>query len=359
MKKLFILFFWFLASLSFVASAKEDGFWLFHPNSIFAQQSLNQQPLAINANQYSFILIRHLYGSPNTNDPYPASTFLANQEKILAQNSDFMLLMGDVVQSSDQFQVNYFQNLISNYPFPVFNTLGNHELSADQQYFKQFSNHTQTFTINNDLFLLINTGQDSNLTENDIDLITNTLSNTDKYDRIFIVAHRLFWLDQHPELASLQDKTNNEKLTKQDENLSKLITSLIPQDKEIYYFAGDIGVPPTPPLLYFSQDHQTYLATGIGETNNDYAVQVSVDHDQVNFQLVPLSEQKPESIEKYSPEYWQKIFTQLKNETVTIATPSIIQRIITLPGKLSFWAGITLGSGLILTSSFLSKKMIK
>jgi len=97
-----------------------------------AQTSLNNQPLdsTINHSDFTFIVTGHIYGDGTNQSGYPASTFLANLDNIKQLNPAFIWFTGDVFKDIENNYINYQQSIFSKIDFPMYNAVGNHDLTV-------------------------------------------------------------------------------------------------------------------------------------------------------------------------------------------------------------------------------------
>lgn len=99
------------------------------------------------------------------------------------------------------------------------------------------------------------------------------------------------------------------------EEIRPYLLKLSAEGKSIYWLSGDIGGSSSYTLFYGRDpDYDiTYLATGIGDTENDAIVKVDIGEDrEVRFTPLSLTGQKMHAIENYDNTYWKNYFHRKK-----------------------------------------------
>ena len=121
------------------------------------------------------------------------------------------------------------------------------------------------------------------------------------------------------------------------DDIRPLITDLA-RTKKVFWFSGDIGVSWSLPLFYnFEQETGiTFSAVGIGDTENDSLLQVSVeDNGGVSVVPISLTGRKAAAVSKYGPDFWRDHFEERK--------PSFYSRLHVMVKHKYFLIGTFLG----------------
>lgn len=319
--------------------------FFFLAENAFAQTSLNKVQINLkNQSEYSFILLGHIYGSSeNALAAYPSSSVLANINNFEELSPDFMILLGDIVREVKPEQnANLRTSFLDQFGLPIFNVPGNHDLADINFYTQEFGPDYQSFKINSEYFILLNTGTDSLLEESQKVFLSQAISKIQdqaEIKNVFIVGHRLYWLAMEEELTKLEAYTNGQDYGDSDRALAQDVKRLIEnvQDKRIYFLAGDIGVKDLPSILFFKNQNRTYLANGVGDTAKDFGVLVKINEGRVGFEPIALASQEKGTIEDYSPSYWQNRLSPVEQNVLPQpGLTSLLQR-------KSYWAGLISG----------------
>ena len=125
------------------------------------QSSINGKLLITQSENYSFLIIGHLYGNPIGNkSKVPSSTILKSLDYINNTKSSFLILLGDNYYISDNEHINNFLDTFA-YKInkPIFNAVGNHDLNtiSHNDYINKFGKTYFKFKHGNDLHLFLDT----------------------------------------------------------------------------------------------------------------------------------------------------------------------------------------------------------
>ena len=79
--------------------------------------------------------------------------------------------------------------------------------------------------------------------------------------------------------------------------------------KPVYLFAGDVGAwgNLTPYYARRPDVPLTMLMTGLGDTDQDNILHVTVDESQVRVESILLNGMAPQPLEQFGPEYWEEV----------------------------------------------------
>lgn len=289
--------------------------------------SLNKKPLGLSAadTSYSFLLIGHAYGSPNNpSSKSPASTLIKNLDHINELKPELIFFLGDMVRVATEEQFDNLERfLLSKMQYPALNTPGNHDLSDREFYESKFGKTFQSFQIGSEYFILLNTGVGGETSDEQREFIKNKIElvrNSSDIQNLILLSHRLYWMAD-PELEPLQIIINIKTITEEDKSLYSFMLSVTRDLENIntYFIAGDIGAFGAPTLFFHRLENEniTFLATGLGETEDDAIIAAKVDEGEITFQAISITGKKLQSLEYYSADYWQKIFAEQKTENVS------------------------------------------
>lgn len=319
-------------------------------NYINVKSNINGKYLRANENydKYSFLVAGHIYGHPEPRSVYPSGNVLANIDVINEMGVQFFISLGDNFRMSDFDNMNNFIESFGNkLSMPMFNSVGNHDVSDRGNHLKQFPGKTfYDYTIGSELMIVLDSELDeSRISNEQLDYLRAVLSSkAQSYDieNIFVFSHKLIWAANLEKYSKVWDLSNGGVAIK-DNNFNQFIFSAltnIAAKKNVYWVSGDIGTRNNSPSIFFEKDadsHVTFIATGISNNRKDRIIKVNIIPNQEPiFELIPLGQKGlSENIMDYGLSYWS---TLSKKEWMSYS--SKIQNL--LVNKI-FWIGIAFG----------------
>src|SRR5690349_12613824 len=95
---------------------------------------------------FDFIVAGHIYGRENVPDHLPDKALRAAIPAIKEMRPAFLVSLGDMIQLSQPQEFDLLdQTLLNALPFPVFNTVGNHDLGNRAAYEDRYGQTYYTF----------------------------------------------------------------------------------------------------------------------------------------------------------------------------------------------------------------------
>ena len=284
--------------------------------------SLNQHNINSEiSDPYIFLVAGHSYGGQKPRNTKPAYALTNNIQLMNHLKPSFMMHLGDIYQKPIEKDVKYIQNFNDNLLFPVFNAPGNHEHADINMYKKQFGDTYSSFIIENSLYLALDSQEYRKYqlqTEQHklvIDKI-NEFKLSKKLKNLFIFSHHLIWA---PSSKYFKDaiKLSNAPYH-HVENFSEwgdIINSFdgLSKDKHVYFISGDVGIKSSIPYFYEEDPRggRTYIATGLGDNENDSILVGVIDLDKVSFHILHLGHK---NIKQYGMSYWKKRHPRLNSD---------------------------------------------
>ena len=280
--------------------------------------SLNDKKLQMSEinNSYTFVMAGHIYGSHNSSI-YPSASLLANMDILFEKDIEFMVLLGDIFQRPNEVEIQQLkETFLNNLDYPVFNSPGNHDLEDRELYVKHFGKTYFSFEISSELFVFLDSEvNNGKIMDDQLEFINNRIQifeNKENIKNMFIFSHRLLWAIGNPPFDKIVDWVNGpgwhpeDALTVSEYILPKLKSV---KGKNVYFVSGDIGAGAF--TIFYQDDinsNITYLATGLGDHENDVIIKVRLDRDgNVLFSPISLRGRKMEPIKNYNINYWKKI----------------------------------------------------
>jgi hypothetical protein len=305
-------------------------------DSIILQSNINNINLIkYSSSNYSFILLGHLYGSPSVSSTFPASNILGNINK-MSSNNKFIILLGDIYRKPDFIHVQNFKKSFSDkLTIPVFNAIGNHEARNLNNYKTNFPGETYyNFNMNSELFIIIDSEMDpGKISGEQLEWFIKTLNAAanKEYKNIFIFSHKLIWASNLNKYDIVFKNLNSPAGYAKSDNFKEKILPLlkkISENKKIFWISGDIGAHKNDRTLpvFFENDIDLgicFIATGIGDNENDLLVQVEVQKDKdIKFKAIGLSKfENFGRLENFGLEHWNSKFSKkskIKTKTLRI-----------------------------------------
>ena len=273
-----------------------------------AQTSLNNQPLdsTINPSDFTFIVTGHIYGDGSNQSGFPASTFLANLENIEKLNPAFIWFTGDVFRDIENDFPNYQRSLFTKIDFPLYNAVGNHDLTGDF-YQENIGDTWYSFSIGNSFFITLDSEySDSKIDGEQLGFFTAALENAESagIKNVFITSHRPIWAETNPEFAGLFSENTRSVFGDNFVNDIQPLLKKYEKDFSIFWFSGSMGNGPA--SFFYHQDvHVTFIQSAIRNQKRDAVLKVKIKQDRVSFETISLTGQQLEPLENYNLEYWK------------------------------------------------------
>ena len=262
-----------------------------------------------------FLVAGHVYGTIQGDDRLPAKTLLDQMPALGQLNLRMLVSLGDMVKHSETEDFDLLDELLLQpAAYPVFNTVGNHDVENRALYEERYGPTYFSFRDMSSWFIFLDTEREvCSIDAPQQEMLAQALEAAlaeDEVRQIFIFMHktlffkneRLFGLKKEIAGPNVWDCYNTG-------NFAQILARLIEpaaQQKPVYLFAGDVGAYGNLSPYYERRSDLplTMVMTGIGEFPTDSAILVTVDDGDVRMEVYPLAGQAPEPLENYSPEYW-------------------------------------------------------
>jgi hypothetical protein len=267
---------------------------------------------------FSFIVVGHLYGTIEGDDRLPDQALLSAIPFINRLQPAFMVSLGDMVMHQDPQDFTLLkQTLLTNFKFPFFNTVGNHDVLDRNYYEASFGTTFFTFDYGPARLVFLDTEKkDCDLSSQQVDMVKGAVqkalrSRTTHY--IFLFMHKtLFFMDDVlSDLRARQASPNGWRCYQTGYFNNLLDDVLLPaaQTKPVYLFAGDVGAwgNLTPYYEHDPETNLTMIMTGLGDTSQDNMIQVHVEEEKVDLQAIFLDDFSSHLLTEFSPAYWERV----------------------------------------------------
>lgn len=334
-------------------------FFCFSLDSVAQQVStFNQREVIIDSTgNYSFIISGHFYGDGTNKSGYPANTLLANLDWINESDACMLICLGDLFMDVENDAPKYKSSLFEELEIPLFNAVGNHDLSGNF-YQMSYGPTYFYFQTGKDIHVILNTELDNgDISDDQLKFLTQVSKDCQKskFNNVFVYGHRTIWKETYPELEGLfEDNTQSVTSTNyKDEVLP--IAKTIAQNSNLYWFAGSLGDAPASFFYFQDQPNKiTYIATAIRALLRDAVLIVNVKNGDVSFETRSLTNQKVEPLTNYNVDFWKS--TSAAEPFNYKLIPLYIKNV--LVSRL-FWYGIGFAFLLVAGYKFVRRKKSK
>jgi len=112
----------------------------------------NGAKLNDSVSDYSFIVSGHFHGQSNNGSTFPAATVLSSIDTLNNIQPAFLMSLGDLFLDVDDVYLDHYKSsLFSKIKFPLFNTVGNHDISNGNRYEKEYGKTFFSFVFASEL----------------------------------------------------------------------------------------------------------------------------------------------------------------------------------------------------------------
>jgi hypothetical protein len=330
-----------------------------------AVSPFNQLQLKDNSlqNGFSFIVTGHLHGASSNVSGFPASSVLANIDELNNLNADFFISLGDLFLDVNEYYIsNYRKSFFSKLNMPLFNAVGNHDLSGNL-YEREFGSTWFSFRHKNSLFIFLDTEKnDGSIKGEQAEFFRKEVAAAkadEQIRNVFISTHRPVWAEENPLYNKLFKDNTRTKFGAnnfQSEILPLLQNEL--KGKNIVWFSGSLGGGAPSSFFYDQPDggNMTFINTAIRDLKRDAVLKVSVNPDgRVAFIPVSITGMDPDALDNYNLSLWKKNEKTEEQFNVRLI-PLFISQILT---HRFFWSGIFSGVMMSVLLVWLGKKMFR
>lgn len=305
----------------------------------------NKREVKDSTASYSFIVSGHFYGASTNASTFPASSLLANIDQLNKQRAAFLMSLGDLFMDVNGEYLEHYQvSLFNKLTIPLFNAVGNHDVSNGNQYEKVFGPTFFSFRKGSELFIVLNTEMnDGSIKNEQLDLLEHELQpgKLTTVKNIFIFSHRPVWAEQlkkYEKLFSGNTRTSFGKNNFTDDVLPVL--QAVSKEKNICWMSGSTAGGPA---SFFYDKHEetniTFMQTAIRDQPYDAALRVNVENGRVSYSGISFTGQKLNPIESYNVAYWQNTVAPEEKFNYRMI-PYLTKQLLT---HADFWMGFFTG----------------
>jgi hypothetical protein len=272
----------------------------------------NKLPLADTSANYSFIVSGHFHGESSNLSTFPAATLLASIDTLNHIRPSFMISLGDMfIDLNETYVSNYRKSLFDKLNMPIFNAVGNHDLSNNNFYEKVFGKTYYSFSAGSELYIFLNTElNDGSIKNEQFEFFKKSLAEarSEKIKNIFIFSHRPVWAENNATYEGLF-KGNSRTLIGEnnfEEDIKPLLMDF-PKKKQVYWISGSLANGPVSFFYNMEPDSKIlFMQTAIRDLPRDAVLHIDVKEGIVSFKGISLTGQVLEPVETYNLDYWKQ-----------------------------------------------------
>ena len=247
----------------------------------------------------TFLAIGHAYGAAeNGQSIHPAATLLASLDRINAIEPAFVALLGDNARRPTDEQLDALsRSVLERIQAPVFNAVGNHDMLDRPKYEGRFGRTFFRFAYGPAMFVFLDTEIDQGQIAGEQEtMLCQAIAEAQSRDDLAALAlfmHKPLHFIGDPHFADLLALVNAPSGYPKETNfradfMSRLMA--LAESKAVLLVADDVGVSWSFPFAYETREGRMHcVTTGLGDSRDDCAVQITVARDQVRVQPVSLA----------------------------------------------------------------------
>lgn len=272
----------------------------------------NGAKLNDSVSDYSFIVSGHFHGQSNNGSTFPAATVLSSIDTLNNIQPAFLMSLGDLFLDVDDVYLDHYKSsLFSKIKFPLFNTVGNHDISNGNRYEKEYGKTFFSFVFASELYIVLNTElNDGSIKGEQLAFLKSTLeaAQAAKIKNVFIFTHRPIWAERIDKYKNLFLENTRTAIGTNNflEEIAPLLKP-IAASKSVFWFSGSMGGGAAS-FFYDKNDEYkiVFIQTAIRDTPKDAMLKVNVNNGNIKLEGLSITSQQLNAIERYDVEFWLK-----------------------------------------------------
>ncbi len=328
-------------------------------NSVFNKATTTSD----STGNFSFIVSGHFHGSSSNQSTYPAATILAGIDTLNNLKPVFLISLGDLfIDVNASYMEHYQKSFFDKLKMPLYNAVGNHDISNGNMYEKVYGNTYFKLSINDNLFIILNTEiDDGSIKGSQLaflkNLLEQTLKNNLQFKNIFIFSHRPVWAENNERYNRLFLGNTRTSIGKNNfETDVKPLLFELAKTKNIFWMSGSLGGGPA--SFFYDKEPESnihFIQTAIRDLPRDAVLQVNVKDGAVALNGISLTGQKLNPIESYNIDYWSHTVAAEEKFNFRMI-PYLTKQML---GHYYFWIGFVSSLLMLLIVRFLYVKWKK
>ncbi len=256
---------------------------------------------------YSFIISGHFHGASTNASTFPSSTIQASIDTLNSLNPLFLMSLGDMFIDVNETYIHHYQkSLFDKLKMPLFNAVGNHDVSNGNMYEKLFGKSYFSFRNGTEVFIILDTEKDDgSVMADQLAFLTDALKLSFSKN-IFIFSHRPVWAENSERYKKLFNGNTRTMFGSNNyENVVRPLLMKYSKEKNIYWVSGSLGGGPA--SFFYDKEiatNITFMQTAIRDQQRDAVLRVNVADGIVNFNGISLTGEQLEPIENYNVDFW-------------------------------------------------------
>ncbi len=269
----------------------------------------NKIALKDTSSVYSFIVSGHFHGASTNVSTFPASTILSNLDTLNALHPLFLMSLGDMFLDVNETYIhNYKKSLFDKLKMPLFNAVGNHDVSNGNRYEKEYGSSYFTLKNGTELFIILNTEiNDGSIKGDQFDFLVEAVRSAGNYKNIFIFSHRPIWAENNSRYKNLFIGNTRTEIGRN--NFEDVVLPLLmnySKVKHFYWISGSMAGGPA--SFFYDKDPVstiTYMQSAIRDQERDAVLQIFINKGVVRFNGISLTGQNLDAVENYNLSFWK------------------------------------------------------
>lgn len=268
-----------------------------------------------------FLVGGHLYGRPGRRtieEPGPAPSLRRAIPSLRAMHPDFFVSLGDFVWAFVDPYLSATLAELGKLGVPVLNAPGNHDVGIRGAYEARFGTRWGAARAGKTVLVVLDTEEDPwQVPGAQLEMLRGVLREGPAAGvrNVFVFAHKLVFAAEDPRYRVLFEHGNARDGWQGTSNFARdlrpALASCTKAGGEVWWFGGDVGAPGSYGLFQ-DRDPRTgvhYVATGLGETEADNVVLVTVSPGgDVRLERIPLAEGGMPPLEACGLAAWRERF---------------------------------------------------
>lgn len=264
-------------------------------------------PTLDSSGNYSFWISGHFYGGSSNASGYPVNTLLGNLDMFNGSSACMMISLGDLFKDVRNDIPFYRKSLFSKLQLPLYNAVGNHDISGDV-YQENFGKTFFSFRLHNDMHVVLDSElDDGDIQDEQLDMLKEiaTMTQDGEIKNVFIYAHRTMWKDAYDDLDNILND-NTQSLMKNNFEADVLpVLRDMSKNVTVYWFGGSLGNTPFSFLHYPAEANITFICTAIRGLPRDAVLLAHSQNGKISFETVSLTGQELMQLQDYTVEKWE------------------------------------------------------
>lgn len=245
-----------------------------------------------NNKSYTFFVAGHTYGyrwvdNKGLHPPFQAKFNLINERK-----AELGVLLGDIVFECTEEDWAEVDSVLHVLNCTTYYAVGNHDVVDRKIFESRYGKTYVSFKHKEDLFIVLDPNLDGWIISGEqLIFLKDVLEDTANIQRnIFVFFHQLLWWSPDNKYKDVR-VNSTEKRSAQNNFWSEVMPLFEKTNQKIFMFAGDMGAGNwVGNYFYDTFENFTFVATGMGNDNEDNFIIVKVDDvGAVSFEMISLN----------------------------------------------------------------------